>query len=327
MRLIADGRKRRLLHPLEVHRLRLHLVAVCHVHHPHGDREPQLPQPSHQLHPRPGPADQVDLCLPRCRRGDRQPREQRHIGPSRRGMPPHLHIRTVGRANPLLRHHLRRRPRREYSPPRQHHQVIAVLARQVEIVHHHHRRQPPLRGQTACQVQDLDLVVDIEMSRRFIQQQHIRPLRQRAGDHAPLPLAPRQRRDRPIRQHRCVRKLHTLPRDLVIPRPFDPEARQVWRSAHQHHFPHRELEVHRVILRDHRQPPRHRIRPHLIDVDPVQQHPPIQRRQHPAQRPHQRRLPRPVRPHHAHEPAPLRAQTHLSQHRLLGVPNCQRQSL
>ena len=74
------------------------------------------------------------------------------------------------------------------AAPVQEQDVIADVCGQVQIMERGHNRQ----RQVPDQVENLKLVANIEVIGRLIEDQKRGFLRQRAGDHDPLPFPPRQ---------------------------------------------------------------------------------------------------------------------------------------
>ncbi len=238
-------------------------------------------------------------------------------------MLPHVDVGAVGDADASLGDDLFRPPFGHHPSLRHEDQLIAVLAGQVEVVQHDERGEIALRGEPPGEVEDLDLMVDIEMRGRLVEEQDAGLLGQRARDHAALPLAAREGCYRPVCKGRRMRELHRLFGNLVIPGPLDPEARQVWRASHEHDVPHGEVERDRLVLCHDRQAARQLPRVYLVDIHPVQERAPADRPQHPAQRADQGGLARPVGPHQPDELPPRRGQIHVPQHGLAIVSDCE----
>jgi len=166
------GEKGASLHPHQVERLRLHLIGVRDIHHPDGDEEAQLRQPPHQ--PRAGAraADDVEGGVPRRRRLDGEPGEERDIGPPRHGVLPHLHVGAVGDADAGLGDDLLGPALGEHLAAGDEQQQVAVLAGEVEVVHDHDGRQLPRGREPPGEVEHLDLVVDVEVGGGLVHEEH-----------------------------------------------------------------------------------------------------------------------------------------------------------
>ena len=85
------------------------------------------------------------------------------------------------------------------DPPVAHRdQVVGVAGGQVEVVQHHHDRGAAASLRSREQVEHLDLVGDVEVRRRLVEQQQVGPLGQRHRDPDPLPLAAGELVDDPL---------------------------------------------------------------------------------------------------------------------------------
>ena len=92
----------------------------------------------------------------------------------------------------------------------------------------------PLVGvQAAQQRLHFDLVADVERCGRLVEQQQLRALRQRAGNHDALPFAAAERAERASFERRGAGRVERAPGDGEILRPFERERAEVRKAAHQ----------------------------------------------------------------------------------------------
>ncbi len=97
------------------------------------------------------------------------------------------HLASVDGLENIWPDHLLRCSGREQAPLLHHQQPIGILTGQVQVMRDQQQGQPlPIR-QPAQERADVDLMRQIQKRGRFIQQQDLRRLRQRAGDEAALP--------------------------------------------------------------------------------------------------------------------------------------------
>ena len=95
-------------------------------------------------------------------------------------------------------------------------EVVGVARREVQVVQHHHDRGAATGVEVGQQVEHLDLVGDVEVRRRLVEQQQVRSLRQRHRDPDPLALAARELVDHAVGQPERVRQLERLRDGLVV---------------------------------------------------------------------------------------------------------------
>ena len=109
-------------------------------------------------------------------------------------------------------------------------------------------------------VQNLELMPDIQVIGRFVENDEFRLLRQRAGDHHPLLFAAGQRgeltRSQTVEVHAADRRVDHRP----IMRAKPGEALPIRRAAERNHFAHRETEIGGLLLQNRRHLSRHRAR-------------------------------------------------------------------
>jgi hypothetical protein len=77
-------------------------------------------------------------------------------------------------------------------------EMVGIAGGEIEIVQDHDHGRAARVVQIGQKIEHLDLVVDVEKSRRLVEQQDIRLLRQRHGDPDALALAARELIDRPF---------------------------------------------------------------------------------------------------------------------------------
>ena len=129
------------------------------------------------------------------------------------------------------------------------------------------------------QRRDLELIAEIERCGRLVQQQHVRGLRQRAGDHDALFLAAAQRREPARLERRGAGRRERVARDLLIVRAFELERAEVRVAAHQHDVEHGEVERAVRFLRHDGDAARELAARQPLDRVTVDQHAASERRQ------------------------------------------------
>ena len=91
------------------------------------------------------------------------------------------------------------------TPSRMRDDVVGVPAREVEVVQHEHDGAPLLAVEFFAQVEHVDLVGDVEVGRRLVEQHQVGLLGERHRDPHPLALTARQFVDRSVGElHRAV---------------------------------------------------------------------------------------------------------------------------
>ncbi len=202
-------------------------------------------------------------------------------------MPPHpKHV-----TQQLRRQHIKRRTQRHQTPPVHHRQTITPQ-RLIQIMQRHHRRHRQLLNQP----QNRQLLLNIQMIRRLIQQQHLRPLRQRPRNMPPLLLPARQRMPRPMRQmlHTHIRqRLRHNPVIKLTPRR---QRRQPRRTAQLNRLQQTDRITGLRMLLHHRHLPRNVSPAQRRQALPTQANVALGRRLNPRQQLQQRRLPRAIGP-------------------------------
>ncbi|KGW79204.1 hypothetical protein Y046_3876 [Burkholderia pseudomallei MSHR2990] len=185
----------------------------------------------------------------------------------------HAHRRARERMRGLEHRHAERRlqvTRLEHrigralrdDPPGAHqHDLVAVRGRLVEVVQHPDDREPARAIEPPQLAQDVELVMDVEISGRLVEQHDGRLLRERHRDPGALPLAARQRGHvarrvgfEARRRERLVDRVAVRARE-----PAQPAAVRV--AAVRDELAHREPRGNLVELREHRQRARERAPP------------------------------------------------------------------
>lgn len=166
----------------------------------------------------------------------------------------------------------------------------------VEVVQHRDQRTALLLVQPGAQVQDLDLVGDVEVRGRLVEQQQRRLLGQRHGDPDALALAAGQLVHRPVGEVGDPGGGHRLVDDpLVLARPLPQEA-LVGVAAPGDQFGDADPVRRDRRLRQQAEGAGDLAGGQVVDVPTVQQHRAGARAQHPRQRAQQGRLATRVRP-------------------------------
>ena len=110
----------------------------------------------------------------------------------------------------------------------------------------------PLPAHCRDEAKHAQLMQDVQVGRRLIEQEDARLLSKRAGDEDALALAAGQRFQRSIRELLHVRQPHGLQSDALIRRSLDLESPHVGIPAHEHKLKAREAVCHRGDLRHKR---------------------------------------------------------------------------
>jgi hypothetical protein len=152
-------------------------------------------------------------------------------------------------------------------------------------------------------LQDLDLIPDIEMISRLVQDQVVGALGDGRSDQDSLLLAPRQRVEAAVGQVRAADLRHRLLRDRPVGLVVAVERPLVRGPADHHHLRDGEVELEGELLADHRDPPGGVLGPERQQVSAVQEHPPGGGTMDPVDGLEDGRLPAPVRPEQAGEAA------------------------
>ena len=116
--------------------------------------------------------------------------------------------------------------------------LVAEMRRQIDVVQHHDQRGLFVADAAADQFQHRDLVVEVEMRQRFVEQIDARLLHQQGGQRHALAFAAGQRVDRTLRQIGQPQRRQRLARQRFVRRAFPVPARQMRVAADQHGFQH-----------------------------------------------------------------------------------------
>jgi hypothetical protein len=98
--------------------------------------------------------------------------------------------------------------------------------------------------------ENIDLVIDVEMSIWFIEEKDLGLLTQGPCDQYPLALTSRDLGDKFLSQRLNIGQAHHLPCDFHILFAFESRASDVWRPAHEYNFKDRVRENPERVLRD-----------------------------------------------------------------------------
>ena len=175
----------------------------------------------------------------------------------------------------------------------EHDQAVAVVRGQVQVMKDADHCDIP--GETPDDVEDLDLVADIEVRGRFVEEQDLRFLRERPGDEHPLPLAAADLVDGRSREMCDVCKVHGAVADLPVPGGLGGESPDVGVPPHHDDVAHGVIEPDRDILRHDGDLLRQLPETEHIQVAVVEVDLPFVPGNDPAHRFQERRLSRPVR--------------------------------
>ncbi len=126
-------------------------------------------------------------------------------------------------------------PLRDYAPAAQEHEPMAVARGQAQIVDGGDRGHP-LAHQVTHQLQYLELVVDVQVGRRLVQEQDTRLLRERPRHEHSLALAARERCHFSLGEPLGLRELHCLKGDAAVGGSLHLEPAHVGVAAHHHHL-------------------------------------------------------------------------------------------
>ena len=119
----------------------------------------------------------------------------------------------------VLGHHLARRALGDDPPGVQRDEVVGVAGGQVEVVQHHHDGGAAALVEVGEEVEHLDLVGDVEVRRRLVEQQQVGALGERHRDPHPLALAAGQLVDDAVGQVEGVGEGRAPRRPRPRPRP------------------------------------------------------------------------------------------------------------
>ncbi len=157
-------------------------------------------------------------------------------------------------ADHILRQHLLRRPRGDDLAFLKHRQPVAEHRRQIEIVQRDDAGDAELRDQR----ENVELMLDIEMVGRLVEQQFARRLRQRSGNMDALALTARQRLPELARPLPHARPRQGLVDGCVVSGAPGRQQPAMRRAAEPHHVAHRQLRIRRRLLLDEGDAPRKR---------------------------------------------------------------------
>src|SRR5690606_7447297 len=191
------------------------------------------------------PAGPPPARLPRSgtlrgvRPGGRPARQERHVRRPRPGMDTDVRRDPVHLGQQSGGEHLGGRPGGHDLAVAQHVQTVAVVGGQIQVV----QREQHRRGQPPQGTQDVQLVPDVQVVGRFVEDQQRGPLGEGAGDEHPLAFAAGQPVERPVRQvagadrRQGVADQRRVLGGVAVEEPF------VRGAAHRDDLPDRQVEV------------------------------------------------------------------------------------
>jgi hypothetical protein len=202
-------------------------------------------------------------------------------------------VGAVGAADRLRREHRPGRAGRHHLARGQHVDAVAEQRGQAQVV----QRREHGDAEPGDDLEDLNLVMDVEVVGRLVQDEMVGFLGQRPGDQNELLLAAGQGVEPAPGQLLAAHALDRQLDDVAVGVGVAVEGFLVRRPADHHHLPDGEIELAGGFLRDHRDAPRRVLGAQRQHVGAVQQDPPGGRRVYPVDRPQDRRFPAAVRPH------------------------------
>jgi hypothetical protein len=134
-------------------------------------------------------------------------------------------------------------------PPVQKEQSVAILGGQVKVVEYGENRHPGLAVQPDDQVEQGQLVPQVEVVCRLVQQEQAGILGQAHRKIRPLPFASAQFGDRSVDQVQDIGMCHRKSDNFQIPFRFTSDPRDVRRPSHQDNLLDCEGQVHGEVLR------------------------------------------------------------------------------
>ncbi len=114
------------------------------------------------------------------------------------------------------------------------HHPVRVSPGEIEVVERGHRADPPVPDEPPDPVEEVELVADVEVGRRFVEEEQRGLLGQAPGEEQPLPFAPAQlehARVGPVPKPHLFEGLRRL---RTIRRPLAGERREVGESSVQY---------------------------------------------------------------------------------------------
>ncbi len=202
-------------------------------------------------------------------------------------------VGAVGLADRLGREHRAGRPGRHHLARGQHVDAVAEQCGQAQVV----QRREHGDAEPGDDLEDLDLVVDVEVVGRLVQDEMVGFLGQRPCYQNELLLAAGQGVEPAPGQLLAAHPLDRRLDDGAVGVGVAVEGSLVRGPADHHHLPDGEIELAGGLLRHHRDAPRGVLGAQREHVGSVQQDPPGRRRVDPVDRLEDRRFPAPVRPH------------------------------
>ncbi len=123
---------------------------------------------------------------------------------------------------------------------------------EVHVMRGHDNGQSLLPVEIEDALQEIDLVMDVQGGRGFVEKDDLRLLGQGPGDENPLSLSAGEFIDGPFRERKGVGPFHGPSCDLQVPLAFEHEMAQIGRPSHQDDLHDTEREEGMGLLRDDR---------------------------------------------------------------------------
>ena len=152
--------------------------------------------------------------------------------------------------NDSLRQNILRRPEGLNGLSLDAQQIVRNLGGKVDLMEGHNDRDPLLMGHLPQNIQQLNLMADIQIGGRLVQNNNFRLLTDGPGQHDPLALSVRKGGKVPLSQIQSMDPLHSLGHNLLVPGRQLAHGIGIGVAAHSHHL----------------------LAGHQLRVDPVRQH-------------------------------------------------------
>src|SRR5690606_38645774 len=179
---------------------------------------------------------------------------------------------------------------------REEEEAVGIAGGEVQRVRHKDDGHAVLRRECGEQLEDRHLVPHVEGRRRLVEDEDLGLLRECARDPGSLPLAARERRERPVREVEDVAATHRLFDRAAVRFAFAAPASEVRVPAHRDELADREGEDGLLALRHDADPPREFAAAPRLDRPAPEGDPAGIGPDRAEQEPEERRFPGPVRP-------------------------------
>ena len=133
---------------------------------------------------------------------------------------------------------------------REEHDSLTECRSEVEVVRNRDDCEIVLCVLLAKDLKDLELMRDVQVRIRLVEEENLRLLAQCPGDENPLTLTPGKGGDRFLRNMLNVRQAHHLQGDVKVKLTFEPRSSDVRGTPHQDNLENREREHPQCILRN-----------------------------------------------------------------------------